>query len=273
MIDNKLMNQYTFDDKITVLSDLNTLNIPELSEIFNLETNPYYFESITNSENVAVNEMILGFNNKQKFIGQVNSNVQLKTGDKIVEYWVDGSVEIIGTKTFNWAHMSNPFKVFFKETTQIKFYDLAQLKAKLQSNKSRYFWVELNTSSYDILYLCFDTILSESFYISFSGFKLDLDEFDFVQAVDYFSSEVGYIFNSDKNLKFSDGNNPDSVLLLTWLLLTFKTSDLHNAISTIIKSETTSAIGYTILKTWIWYNYLIGTSCDVKNNNLVAKEA
>ncbi len=269
------MDTYTFDNKIEVLRDLNTLNIPELSEIFSLETNPYYFESITWSENVAVNEMILGFDNKQKFINQVNSNVPLKYGDKIVEYWVDGTVESISTKTFNYAHMSNPFKIFFKETTQIKFYDLAQLKTKISNNKTRYFWTELNTNNLDILYLCFDTILKESFFISFSGFKLDLDEYDFVQAVDYFSSEIGYNLNSDKNLKFSDSNNPDSVLLITWFLLTFKTSDLHHAINIIIKSENVSSIGYTILKTWIWYNYLLGSNNNgnTKHTHQYAQEA
>ena len=269
------MDHYTFDNKIDVLHDLSGLNIPELADIFNLETNPYYFESITGSENTSINEMVLGFANKQKFIGQVNPSIPLKPGDKITEYWVNGSVEVIGTKTFNIAYLSNPFKVFFKETTQIKFYDLTQLKAKLIGNKSRYFWVELNTNNYDILYLCFDTILFESFYISFSGFKLDLDEFDFEQAVNYFSSQIGYTLNSDKNLKFADSNNPDSVLLLTWFLLTFKTSDLHNAINTILKSETTSAIGYTILKTWIWYNYLIESNVNYtqKNNYQCAQEA
>lgn len=261
------MNHYTFDNKIDVLQDLSGLNIPELAEIFNLETNPYYFESITDTESTAINEMILGFDNKQKFIGQINQSIPLKSSDKIVEYWVDGSVEVIGTKTFNTTYLSNPFKVFFKETTQIKFYDLTQLKAKLSGNKFRYFWVELNTNNYDVLYLCFDTILSESFYISFSGFKLDLDEFDFVQAVDYFSSGIGYTLNSDKNLKFENSNNPDSIMLLTWFLLTFKTSDLHNAISTVIKSENVSSIGYTILKTWIWYNYLIESNINSMNKN------
>ena len=91
---------------------------------------------------------------------------------------------------------------------------MTQLKNKIFNNKTRYFWVELNTNNLDILYLCFDTVLKESFFISFSGFKLDLDEYDFVQAVDYFSSEIGYTLNSDKNLKFSDSNNPDSILLI-----------------------------------------------------------
>jgi len=269
------MDTYTFDNKIEVLRDLNSLNIPVLSEIFSLETNTYYFESISNSENVTINEMILGFNNKQKFINQVNSNTALKYGDKIVEYWVDGTVESISTKIFNHAYISNPFNVFFKHNTQIKFYDLAQLKTKIANNKTRYFWTELNTNNLDMLYLCFDTVLKESFYVSFSGFKIDFDEYDFVQAVDYFSSEIGYELNSDKNLKFSNSNNPDSILLITWFLLAFKTSDLHHAINTIIKSENVSSIGYTILKTWIWYNYLLGSNDNgnIKHNHQYAQEA
>ena len=124
------------------------------------------------------------------------------------------------------------------------------------------------------MYLCFDTVLKESFYVSFSGFKLDFDEYDFVQAVDYFSSEIGYELNSDKNLKFSDSNNPDSILLITWFLLAFKTSDLHHAINIIIKSENVSSIGYTILKTWIWYNYLIGfNNTNSKHKYSYAQEA
>jgi hypothetical protein len=45
------------------------------------------------SVNVTINEMILGFSNKQKFIKQVNPNNTLKSIDKIVEYQIDGLVE------------------------------------------------------------------------------------------------------------------------------------------------------------------------------------
>jgi len=266
------MENYTFDNKIDVLQDLSSLNIPELSCIFNLETNPYYFESITQEENQTVNSMILEFVNKQKFIGQVNSNHTIKPGDKIVEYWVDGSVEVVGTKIFNSMYLTNPFKVTFRENTQIKFYDLVQLKEKLTANKTRYFWTELNTNHGNVIYLCFDTVSKESFYISYSQFKLDLDEFDFVQAVDYFSSQIGYVLNSNKNFIFADSNNPDSIMLMTWFLLTFTHTDFHQAISYIINTEKTSTIGYTILKTWIWYNYLIESDI-VKNNNFIAQEA
>jgi len=271
------MDNYSFDNKIDVLQDLSTLNIPELSDIFKLETNPYYFESITSSENTAVDNMILGFDKKQKFIGQVNQYIQLKPGDKIVEYWVDGSVEIVGTKVFNSLYTSNPFKIFFRENTQLKFYDMNQLKSKLTNCKTRYFFAELITNHDSIIYICFDTLLKESFYISFSQFKLDLDEFDLVQAIDYFSAETGYVLNSEKNLKCVDSNNPDSIMLLTWFLLTFKTSDLHKAVDTIIKSEKISAIGYTILKTWIWYNYLSGLGLEqdipIKLNNYMGSDA
>lgn len=64
----------------SVLPDIISLNISELSDIFK-------------SENVTINEMILEFYNKQKFIKQVNPNITLKPIDKIIEYWIDGLVE------------------------------------------------------------------------------------------------------------------------------------------------------------------------------------
>ena len=39
--------------------------------------------------------------------------------------------------------------------------------------------------------------------------------------------------------------------------MVFKTSDLRYTIEKIITNGETSAIGYSILKTWLWYNYLI----------------
>lgn len=252
------MNQYTFDNKINVIKDLNLMNIPEISNIFNLETNPYYFETITEDENETID--YISFEQKQKLLREINPNQSLKLGDKLVKYWINETVEAVGTKTFNWAYWTNPFSIEFKEVTQIIFLDLAQLKSKLSTHKTRYYYVELKTNHSDIISICFDTLLKESFYICFSDFKLDLDEYDFVQALSYFSNGVGYKFNSEKTIKLSDNNNSDSVLLISYLLLVLTASDLHESLEKIISNGETSAIGYTILKTWLWYNYIMGFS-------------
>ena len=61
---------YTFDDKIQILKKLNSIGIPELVEFFNLETNPYYFETISNEANEQFIQM--NFKQKQKLFGQIN---------------------------------------------------------------------------------------------------------------------------------------------------------------------------------------------------------
>ena len=264
---NHQMNQYTFENKLDALKQLGNLDIPELSNIFNLNDNPYYFESITETENNYINK--LTFKNKQALIKQLNPNLVLKLGDKIVEYWVDGTVENVGAKTFNWAYFSNPFTINYNQITQVKFFDLVQLKQKLLVHKSRYFYVELTANHINTIFICFDVQLKEMFYICFSNFVLDLDEYDFVQAVSHFSAETGYGFNSDKVIMLTDANNPDSILLMGYLLAVIKTSDLHKSIEKIIAGGETSSVGYVILKTWLWYNYIMETTDDL----LVAPEA
>jgi hypothetical protein len=249
------MDTFTFDNKISALKELANLNIPELSELFNLNTNPFYFESITKFENDIINR--IDFKQKQKLIGKINPNQELKSGDKIVQYWVNETVESIETKTFNWSYFSNPFVINFKEITQIIFFDLELLKKKLFAHQSRYFFVELKTNHLNLILLCFDKVLQESFYICFSEFKLDLDEYDLIQGVSYFSKTIGYKFNQENNIKFDDANNPDSVLLISYLLAVLKKSNLHQVLETIISGGETSEIGYAIIKNWLWYNYII----------------
>ena len=105
--------------------------------------------------------------------------------------------------------------------------------------------------------MCFDKVLQESFYICFSEFKLDLDEYDLIQGVSYFSKAIGYKFNQENNIKFDDANNPDSVLLISYLLAILTKSNLHQVLETIISGGETSEIGYAIIKNWLWYNYII----------------